>query len=169
MQAKGPKKPKLHRDKDKKHAREFDPAAKYREFQEDDDHGPSAGFDTWVWINNPDLFKDPTTVLDDPQMSAALQAFIDAGRNTVRYYFAQFKSSHVAAEFFIHSPIDAMTDGVVPEVNARALKDEQVERVHTLVMNHEATLAHHSIKTMAAVNGKGGAGVVVTKEEDDVT
>lgn len=169
MSAKGPKKPKLH--KDKKHAREFDPAAKYREFQKDDDHGQGAGFDTWVWINNPALFRDPATVPDE-QQSAALKAFLDAGRNdagrnTVRYYFAQFKSSHVAAEFFIHSPVDAMTDGALPkEIDARALADEDIERVHTLVMNHEATLAHHSIRTMAAVDDKGSAGVVVTKEEE---
>jgi glycine/D-amino acid oxidase-like deaminating enzyme len=42
-----------------------------------------------------------------------------------------------------------------------------VERVQTLIMNHDATLAHHSIKTMAAVDRKGDAGLLVYKEEKD--
>jgi hypothetical protein len=164
-----PKAPKkLHPDRQH---RGFDPERAYRDHflgrpgGPPDDHGQAEGFDTWLWINDPSLFNTPS----DPVKAAALEAFLDRDNpDRVMYYFAQFKSSHVSSELFIHSPRDAMT-GNVPEVNVDAFdrSERAVERVQTLIMNHDATLAHHSIKTMAAVDRKGDAGLLVYKEEKD--
>ncbi len=163
---KGPKK--LHGEKrDKDHGRPFDPAATYREYRSDAGHGRDAGFDTWVWINDPDLIKIGENVAGNKRR--ALEEFLYGGIN---YYFAQFKSSHVGSEFFIHSPVDAMTHEAVDEIDASDIERSgrpEIKRVQTLVMNHDVTLAHHSIKTMAAVDDDGDAGLLVYKEEDSST
>jgi hypothetical protein len=153
---------KIHRDRD--HG--FDPAQKYKEFpgargrKPADPHGSSEGFDTWLWLNNRELFRDD-------QMTPALQAFCEAADVGIRVYYAQFKSSHVSSEFFIHSPQDAMTPGEVDEIDASAFQrsGQQVRRVQTLIMHHEATLAHHNTRTMAVVDDSGDAGLLVYKEE----
>lgn len=146
---------------------EFDENAKYDEFPPGDDsngNGPGAGFNTWIKINDADLF-DADQIASNP----ALQAFLEA---PFSLNFAQFKSSHREAEYWIHKPDLAMTGQVGPHpttglggINGGVEDFPTTDPiVPTLVINHENSLAYHVTRTVVIADGKH-AGQIVHKEK----
>jgi hypothetical protein len=145
---------------------EFNPEDLYDQFPRGDldEVGPEQGYDSWVWINNPDLFTE--TAREDPVIKEFLAAPF-----TVNY--AQFKSSHRETEYFIHKPHRAMAaeghpdhvDGI--EGGVRGFPEAREEQhVATLIVNHELTLARHITRSLTIEDGKV-AGQMIHKEEEE--
>jgi hypothetical protein len=143
---------------------EFNEDAAYDQFPEgaSDGNGPAQGFNTWVRLNNESLFTPEA--LEIP----AVRAFVDA---PIVVTYAQFKSSHRESEYFIHKPVEAMTNkvqGIGGSVDGLASDP----RIATLVINHERTLARHITRALvitdaAGSTGAGGtAGQILHKEPE---
>jgi hypothetical protein len=121
----------------------------------DEGNGPEQGFNTWVQINDPGLFTE------EARQHPAVRAFLEAPFSV---NYAQFKSSHREAEYFIHKPHKAMSgqvDGIVGTVAGFPEKP----RIATLVINHEMSLARHITRALVIEDG-AAAGQLIHKEDD---
>ena len=126
--------------------------------------GPEQGFNEWVQVNDERWFTD------EAKAKPAVRAFLDAPFSV---NFAQFKSSHREAEWFLHKPHRAMTeggvDGIIGGVARFPVSDphkpDPKRRIATLVINHDLTLARHVTKAIVIEDGKQ-AGQMIYKEDD---
>ncbi|MGH2427816.1 MAG: hypothetical protein ACRDGV_02845 [Candidatus Limnocylindria bacterium] len=119
-------------------------------------YGRAKGFNTFVRLNDRKLFTDEA--LKDP----AVRAFLRAPFSVT---YAQFKSSHREAEYFIHKPHLAMT-GQVNDIEGRVRRmPRENAKIATLVINHEATLAKHIMRSLIIEDG-AAAGQMIHKQED---
>ena len=145
---------------------EFNPEDLYDQFPRGDEEGfgPDQGFNTWIWINNPDLFTE------DARQNPVIREFL-AAPFSVNY--AQFKSSHRETEYFIHKPHRAMVsedaddhvEGIQGSV--RDFPESRSEQhVATLIVNHELTLARLITRSLTIEDGKV-AGQMIHKQEDE--
>jgi hypothetical protein len=117
--------------------------------------GPDEGFNTWVRINDPELFTP------EARENPAIREFL-AAPFTVN--FAQFKSSHRESEYFVHKP-DLVMSGRLPGVIGNIPNMPPDPRIATLVLNHELTLAKHIMRSVTIEDGKV-AGQVIHKEPE---
>jgi len=121
--------------------------------------GPEQGFNEWVRINDESHFTD------EAKAHPAIRAFLDAPFSV---NFAQFKSSHREAEYFVHKPHLVMggeVEGIVGRVAGFPTSPVK-PRIATLVVNHELTLARHVTKAIVIEDGKL-AGQMIHKEEKE--
>jgi hypothetical protein len=108
--------------------------------------GPEEGYNTWVKINDRSLFTE------DAQRNAVINEFLEAPFSV---NFAQFKSSHRETEYLIHKPHRAM-GGQVEGIKGRVDKfpeDPAKQRIATLVVNHELTLAKYITRSLTIEDG----------------
>lgn len=120
-----------------------------------EDHGP--GFNEQVRLNDENLFTD------EARRNPVIRAFLEAPFSVT---YAQYKSSHREAEYFIHKPHKVMAgeiDGIGGRVD-RFPERREDRRIVTLVLNHELTLAKHVMRTLTIEDGKV-AGQMIHKEE----
>jgi hypothetical protein len=118
--------------------------------------GPAEGFNTWVRINDAQLFTE--AALGDP----AVRAFVDA---PFEVNYAQFKSSQRETEYFIHKPVEAMTgqvEGIGGTVGSISGEGHD-PTIATLVVNHERSLAFRITRSLV-ISGDGTAGQMIHKE-----
>jgi hypothetical protein len=134
---------------------EFNPEELYDQFPNgaDNGFGPDEGFNSWVQINDPNLFTEAAR--NDP----VIKAFLDAPF-TVNY--AQFKSSYRESEYFIHKPHKAMT-GQVDGIHGSVQNMPAEPKISTLVLNHERTLAFRITRSLVVEDG-AQAGQLIHKE-----
>ena len=135
----------------------FDEENLYDQFPRgaDEGYGPEQGFNTWVRINDPELFTE------EARQDPAVQAFLEAPFSV---NYAQFKSSHREAEYFIHKPHKAMS-GQVEGIEGSVAGFPEDPRIATLVVNHELTLARHITRSLVVEDG-AAAGQLIHKEDD---
>lgn len=117
--------------------------------------GPDQGYNTWVRVNDEGLFTDAA------KENPAIRAFLDAPFSV---NYAQFKSSHREAEYFVHKPHLAMggaVDGIVGSVHGFPANP----RIATLIVNHELTLARFITRALVIEDG-ALAGQMIHKEDD---
>lgn len=144
---------------------EFDEDQKYDEFPRGDADlaGIKEGFNTWVKINDRSLFTE------DAQRNATINEFLEAPFSV---NFAQFKSSHRETEYLIHKPHRAMASEGHPD-HVEGIKggvvnfpeDHANQRIATLVVNHELTLAKYITRSLTIEDGKV-AGQMIHKEPE---
>ncbi len=120
---------------------------------DENDFGPEQGFNTWVRVNDEGLFTEEA--LANP----AIRAFVDAPFSV---NYAQFKSSHREAEWFIHKPHKAMS-GQVEGIQGSVADLPEEPRISTLVLNHERSLAWRITRSMVVEDG-AVAGQIIHKE-----
>jgi hypothetical protein len=121
-----------------------------------DGSGPEDGFNTYVRLNDEDLFTDKA------REHPAIRAFLEAPF-IVRY--AQFKSSHSETEYWLHKPLQAM-GGEVEGIQGTVGELDPDTRIVTMVMNHERTLARHITRTIVVDDREGKSiGQIIHKEE----
>ena len=127
----------------------------YDQFPRGDENefGPDQGFNTWVRVNDEGLFTEEA--LANP----AVRAFVDAPFSVS---YAQFKSSHREAEWFIHKPVKAMS-GQVEGIQGSVADLPDEPRISTLVLNHELSLAWWITRAMVVEDGRV-AGQLIHKE-----
>lgn len=142
-------------------------AANYDDFNEEDlydqfpagagsDAGPSDGFNTLVRLNDPDLFTP------EAREQPAIRAFLDAPFSVT---YAQFKSSHREAEYFLHKPHKSMTGGVDGiEGHVQGMPPDA--QIATLVINHDRSLAKRIMRSITIEDG-AQAGQIIHKENPD--
>jgi hypothetical protein len=121
---------------------------------EEDDNGVDQGFNTWVRVNDPDLFTEAAKEI--PAIAEFLLAPFSLS-------FAQFKSSHRETEYFLHKPHKAMT-GQVEGIEGTVHRFPEDPMLATLVMNHEHTLALHITRTIVVADSVTAA-QLIHKEE----
>jgi hypothetical protein len=87
--------------------------------------------------------------------------------------YAQFKSSHRETEYFIHKPHRAMAADGHPdhvegiEGGVRDFpEDRGKQRIATLIVNHELTLARLITRSLTIEDGKV-AGQMIHKQEEE--
>jgi hypothetical protein len=120
--------------------------------------GPAQGFNRWVRINDPALFTGEAR--EDPVIRQFLEAPFSVN-------FAQFKSSHRETEYLIHKPHKAMSgqvEGIEGTVDGFPQSPEQ-QRIATLVVNHELTLAKYITRSLTIEDGHL-AGQMIHKEPE---
>lgn len=137
--------------------------------------GTEEGFNTYVRLNDPDLFA-PEALERDP----ALRAFADSGEE-IDIYFAQFKSSTRESEWAIHKP--NLTLAADDEKGKRLPADLDIKgkvqrypgpdegKIATFVINHDDTLARWKQSIIVMEDGRR-AGQMIYKHpapprEDD--
>jgi hypothetical protein len=130
---------------------------------EDEGIRPELGYNKWVRINDAKWFTDEA--LED----AVIQQFVKAPFSVS---FAQFKSSHREAEYFIHKPRRAMTGGVKKIGSDEQAIEGTVDRfpegdprIPTLVINHERSLAKRITRSIVIADDST-AGQIIHKEPE---
>jgi hypothetical protein len=118
--------------------------------------GPDQGYNTWVRINDESLFTD------EAKAHPAVREFLDAPFSV---NFAQFKSSHREAEWFLHKPHRAMAEGGVEGILGGVADFPANPRIATLVINHELTLAKFITRAVVIEDG-AQAGQMIHKQDD---
>jgi hypothetical protein len=119
-----------------------------------DGNGPDQGFNTWVKLNDESLFTE------DALANPVIQEFLKA---PFALNYAQFKSSHREAEYWIHKPARAMTGDVEGIGGTFEGFPDQDPIITTTVVNHENTLAFWVNRTVAIADGKS-VGQMVHKQ-----
>jgi hypothetical protein len=140
---------------------DFNPNAAYNAFPTNTD----GGLNRIVRINDMRLFS--SEALEDPLLGPVLEEFIEA---PFIAYYAQFKSSSRQAEWFLHKPKIALDPRRSRQLGiefADNLAEDMppLDRLQTLVMDHQKTLAHHSIRTMGVIETASDAAQIIHKEE----
>jgi hypothetical protein len=123
-----------------------------------DRSGPEEGFNTWVRINDANLFT--AAALEDP----VIREFVDA---PIVVTYAQFKSSHRETEYFLHKPHRAMSGdvrGIIGSV-AGVTREDPRTGIATLVINHERTLARFITRSVV-ITDDGTAGQLIHKQPE---
>jgi hypothetical protein len=140
----------------------------YDQFPRGDEHGfgPAQGFNRWVQINDPALFTE--TAREDPVIKEFLAAPFSVN-------YAQFKSSYRETEYFLHKPHRAMVSDEHPdhvegiEGGVANFPDSRgQQRIATLVVNHELTLAKYITRSLTIEDGHL-AGQMIHKEEEQTS
>jgi hypothetical protein len=140
--------------------KDFNEDRLYDQFPHGDEYGvgPEQGYNTWVKINDRSLFTE------DAQRNAVINEFLEAPFSV---NFAQFKSSHRETEYLIHKPHRAMggqVEGIAGRVDKFPEEPDQ-QRIATLVVNHELTLAKYITRSLTIEDGKL-AGQMIHKEPE---
>lgn len=137
---------------------DFNPDDLYDQFPRGDKNGfgPSEGYNSWVRINDPELFTE------EARQHPVVKEFL-AAPFSVNY--AQFKSSYRETEYFIHKPSRALGGGVEGiEGRVEGFPDSPEEqRLATLVLNHEIGLAFRITRSLVIEDG-AVAGQLIHKE-----
>ncbi len=137
---------------------DFNPDDLYDQFPRGDENGvgPAEGYNSWVQINDPELFTE------DARNHPVVKEFL-AAPFSVNY--AQFKSSHRETEYFIHKPGKALGGGVEGiEGRVAGFPDSPEEqRLATLVVNHDIGLAWRITRSLVIEDG-ALAGQLIHKE-----
>lgn len=137
----------------------------YDQFPRGDESGfgPDQGYNTWVRINDPAHFTEEAKELP------AIRAFLGLDREDPPFFsvnYAQFKSSHREAEWFLHKPHRAMAAGGVEGINGGVDGfPADNPRIATLVINHDRTLAKFITRALVIEDG-AQAGQMIYKEDD---
>ncbi|MDQ2940608.1 MAG: hypothetical protein M3R05_00305 [Chloroflexota bacterium] len=139
---------------------EFDEDKLYDQFPRGDEYrvGPDQGFNSWVKINDPNLFTEAAR--ERPEIKEFLAAPFSVN-------YAQFKSSFRETEYFIHKPHRAMggkVEGIKGTVEGFPDEPDK-QRIATLVVNHELTLARHITRSLTIEDGHL-AGQMIHKEPE---
>jgi hypothetical protein len=135
----------------------FNPEDKYDEFPPGDSVGisPETGFNAFKRLNDPSLFTDEAR--EDP----VIRAFLEAPFSVT---YVQLKSSTRESEWFIHKPHRAMS-GDLEDRGLHGAVDNfpsEDQRISTLIVNHEQTLALRPMRLLIMEDG-AQAGVMVYK------
>jgi hypothetical protein len=159
--AKGSEADPTNNDDGRSNESEFNPNAAYNAFPTNTDRG----LNRIVRINDRNLFT--SEALEDPLLGPVLEEFLEA---PFIVYYAQFKSSSRQAEWFLHKPRIALDPHRSPQVGIEfadglARDMPPLDRLQTLVMDHQKTLAHHSIRTMGIIETQSDAAQIIHKEE----
>lgn len=137
---------------------DFNPEDLYDQFPRGYEHGfgPSEGYDSWLRINDPELFTD------EAREHPVIKEFL-AAPFSVNY--AQFKSSYRETEYFIHKPGKAMSGNVegIEGTVAGFPDSPEEQRIATLVVNHEFGLAWLITRSLVIEDG-AVAGQLIHKE-----
>ena len=130
----------------------------YDQFPRGDEHGfgPDEGFNRFVRINDPDLFTE------EAKRDRTIQAFL-AAPFSVNY--AQFKSSHREAEWYIHKPHRVMAGDVDKIEGVADFPDDP--NIVTVVLNHQKTLARFITRSVSVVDQGGKTVGKIDHKEDD--
>ena len=149
--------------KGRRKSRGFDEEARYDEFPTgaSEEFGPDQGFNRWIQLNDERWFTDEAR--RDPVFREFLNAPFSVN-------YAQFKSSHREAEYFVHKPHRAMrglpglTDDD-PGIEGEVARFPESPHIVTMVVNHERTLAKKIMRSITIEDG-AVAGQMIHKEED---
>jgi hypothetical protein len=137
--------------------RDFEPEDKYDEFppSETVGVGPETGFNEFVRLNDPRHFTD------EARRNPVIRAFLEAPFSVT---YLQLKSSTREAEWFIHKPHRAMGGELEDRGLHGSVEDfpREGQRISTLVLNHEETLALRPMRMMIVEDG-AQAGVMIYK------
>jgi hypothetical protein len=128
------------------HYEEFPEYEDLPEDQKSEDDGPIEGFNTYVRLNDPNLFTEAARA--DP----VIDAFLNAPFSVT---FAKFKSSTRQSEWAVHKPHLAMAgqvDGIHGRVDGFP-EDPADARIGTFIVNHENTLAVRKLFTVVLEDG----------------
>lgn len=126
----------------------------------DEGFGPDQGYNTFVQINDPELFTPEAR--ERPEIRALLEA-------PFSLTFVMLKSSHREAEYYLHLPHEAMA-GRVPGIVGRVSGfPEAGPRIGTYVINHDATLAKSIMYAMVIENGAQAGQMIYKHPEPDGT
>lgn len=154
---------------------DFDPHRLYDQFPagRERDHGSEAGYNTYVRINDRNLF-DPAALRDNP----ALEAFVRTG-DEISISFVQFKSSTRESEYSVHKPhltFNARRAKELGELPEDLDIEGEIERypgpedanIGTYVINHHQTLARWKQSVIVMEDGKQ-AGQIIYKHPEPPT
>ena len=120
--------------------------------------GTEEGFNTYVRLNDPDIF-DSGALERDP----ALRAFADSGKE-IDIYFAQFKSSTRESEWALHKPnrtlaADREKGNSLPanldiKGDVERYPGPDAGKIATFVINHDETLARWKQSIIVMEDGR---------------
>jgi hypothetical protein len=128
--------------------------------------GPAEGFNRYLKLNDPSLFRPGLLQEGSDEYDPVLAAFVDSG-SRFSVSFAQFKSSTRESEWALHKPHMAMA-GEVEGIEGPVDKFPGAEHAHiaTYIINHERTMARWKQSVVVLENG-AQAGQMVYKEEKE--
>ena len=147
------------------HPDRINPDALYDQFPAGDEYGfgQAQGYARTVRINDPRYFE---AWFDDPDVGPTLRAFCglddeDGKGSPIRLYVTRFKSSTRESEYFIHKPVEYLAGYFdLPSLTPPGEEPIGLERLQSVVMNHERSLAWRRTFSMLVVDDKDGAQVL---------